>query len=45
MLHVTILLIKERVNFEILKLQMLSFSILWLHVEDNGDKTFMGGRV
>ena len=41
MLSVTILLIKERVNFEILKLQMLSFSMLWL--QDNGDKTFMGG--
>ena len=29
MLSVTMLLIKERVNFEILKLQMLSFSMLW----------------
>ena len=40
-LSVTILLIKESVNFEMFKLQLLSFSKLWL--EDNGDKTFMGG--
>ena len=39
MLTVTILLIKESVNFEIFKLHTLSFSKLWL--EDNGDKTFM----
>ena len=40
MLSVTILLFKESVNFGIFKLQMLSFSKLWLG--DNGDETLMG---